>query len=321
MKKVVLVTIVIAILAVLALPTMAATTFEPFISAPIYEVKTSEVEAIGNPQAGFSYLQQDVWQWSASMNEFLKGLPTGIGLMMTAYANVDAGPGCAILGVYASPAELRGSAKITDLVPGHMDLLGRWTTNIPVDRFPGPQCWRFYALIKDGKRKDHTFLVLIHWATKKNKAAFIDRIEYTTARWCGPLPDPLTLTIYMDRAGVGGSSALVYDQMDVADREAEEMRAEQERRAQPKVTTTTTLDYNIQLSIDGQPLSNGVIVINDKVHGDRTIQLDALGMAGMRNAEPGEYHFSTVIDGQTVRGSYVIKSGDKSVEIKLGGGQ
>jgi len=318
-KKVVLVTIVIAILAVLALPTMAATTFEPFISAPIYEVKTSEVMAIANPQAGISYLGQDVWQWSASMNEFLKGLPTGIGACMRIYPNIDADTQ-GILNIYVSPSELFGKARVQDLVPGQRDLQGRWYIDIPIDRFPGPQCWRIYALIKDGKRKDRTVLVVFHWASKKNKTQWVDRIEYTTARWNGDFPDPLTLAIYMRRAGVGGSSAFVYDELDAADREAEEAKAEQERRSKPVVTTTTTLDYNIQLTIDGRPFAGGVIVINDKVHGDRTIQLDALGMAGMRGAEPGEYHFSTNLDGQVVKGSYTINPGHTLALIDLGRG-
>lgn len=172
------------------------------------------------PQADVYYNGQSIYQWGASQAEYLKAVPYGLGVEVVFYPNLDAQTQ-GIEGVYLSMAELSGTLKVLRSDNGNTGLSGvfrcertmdgRYAVRIPIDRFPGPQCLRFYALIKDGKRKEYKFLI-IKWANRSDVVALASRIEYTTAPWPtnAGKPTATQLSALMEKAGVGGSG-LVYD--------------------------------------------------------------------------------------------------------------
>jgi hypothetical protein len=173
------------------------------------------------PQAVFIYEGQIVHQWGASQAEYLKAVPYGLDVEAVFFPNIDAQQQ-AIEGVYMSMAELSGSLKVLRDSNGNTGVAGvyrcertmdgRYAVRIPIDRFQnGPQCLRFYALVKDGKRKEYKFLI-IKWASRTDTVALASRIEYTTAAWPAGAKRPtwLELAAFMEKAGVGGSGP-VYD--------------------------------------------------------------------------------------------------------------
>lgn len=210
----------IMVLALLALVMFTATSgawaITPYVTVTV-DSREKVVVTGAAPQAQFYYMGQPIYQWAASMSEFLKNVPTGLNVEADFYPNLDAAT-LAVDGVYLSFQELsgkldiddKGNANIANVYRCQRGLDGRYLVRIPFDRFPGPQCLRFYALIRDGRRKEYRFLI-INWATKSDVTQLTTRIEYTTSPWpseCAK-PSAVELSNAMDKAGVGGSG-LVY---------------------------------------------------------------------------------------------------------------
>lgn len=308
-KKTVIVFVVLFALAVPAL----GSSFAPGVMLPISRER-SELRGVAAPQAILTWSGQEAWQWSASMDEFLRDLPVNIGCILRVYPNIDADIQ-GINGVFASFAELGDTVRLPSpwLIEAQKDLLGRWYIDVPIDEYRGPRCLRFYAWIKDGKREDHSFLWLIHWARKKDASQLVEKMEYTTSPWAGNDPiNQVEVARMMRRAGVGGSG-LVYDQLLDADSRSQPQPAtttiepEPVRVADPSagpIAAVPGVTYEIVVTMNGRPYTSKdlAIVVKDDKHGDRTFNVPNDGRLAFSGATPGQCQLKVLYRGQPVTG-------------------
>jgi hypothetical protein len=209
------------------------------VSMPIYTAQTSEETQTGQVQIVADYNNCPIWSWDAAETSYLGVLPAGIGMNVKVYPNpLSELP---ILTMAATESELVKNLKINhDKVakcwslsgPGVQNLIrdtsGRFYLNVPLTGTVGTDvhCLRFYALIKDAKRKDHTFLILIHWASKSNKTAMIDTLRFKTEAWPTTIPPtPDKLVELLRRAGNGGNGQVFASLLGVSQQAAQTTNA------------------------------------------------------------------------------------------------
>lgn len=212
----------VVVFAIALLASTKSVKADGWIELNIASSKSSDVHISSGPQAEFWYEELPgnghvrVWTWSLMMDEYLKSLPTGIGLEAKLFVNASAGTN-QILAVYRTGAEIQSKVRIDkhtyeSQTPGFDrcrigEKSGRMVFSVPVDNYTGVAFHRFYVLVKDGKRNDLRLLVL-NIARKRNSTSEVTPVEWTTVPWPGKhRPTKGQLMRWMEQRAVGGEAA------------------------------------------------------------------------------------------------------------------
>lgn len=182
------------------------------VSVPIYREKSSEITATSAPQVTVSWFGTAFWGWDSLMKEYLLP-PRGVGAVLRVFPNIDS-INKKVLGVYMTRAELQES--FVDLRSSELQPLerrdGRFCDNVVLDdESSDPQSRRYYALVQDGKRSDHTLLVLLHWHREKDSSQLVSEFRYMAWEWSGDKPNDVDeIVARMKSMGSGGKPLIEY---------------------------------------------------------------------------------------------------------------
>jgi|GEM_PF-3451473 len=190
------------------------------VSAPVYSSEPSEQIATGDPQFKVDYCNATVWQYDSQMGEYAGVFPTGIGATMKVYPNIDT-KNLPVEAVAVGEAELEKKIEaiydrksdtfhfkpIPGLVELRRDENGRFYAEIPLASGTDIHCLRFYVIVRDAKRKDHTFLLIFHWKSAKPGVGLVNELRFTTEEWPAGCEKPSVeyVTDLLARAGNGGN--------------------------------------------------------------------------------------------------------------------
>ncbi len=198
------------------------------LDGPVYTEQASQQVTSGKVQVQVTYAQAVTWQWDEAETSYLGTFPVGIGATMKVYPNVLAD--MPVVAMVAAQGELekkleysydRRTNTWSFTTPGVLvlkrDAGGRWYLEMPLEVAVGADlhCFRFYALVQDGKRNDkaiNLILFKIKWAGKTNLSAMVDTLRFKTECWPANCSAPSVqyLTDLLRRAGNGGNG-LVFE--------------------------------------------------------------------------------------------------------------
>jgi len=194
---------------------------------PVYTEQASQEVQNGQVQVQVSYLGGIASQWDEAERTYFGTLPVGIGATMKVYPNVLSGQ--PVIAMVAVQSELerkleyrydKKSKTWSFTTPGVIALRrdegGRWYLELPLSAAVGTDihCLRFYALVQDARRNDHSInliLFKIKWVGKGNVSAMTDTLRFKTECWPANVPAPSFqyLTDLLRRAGNGGNGLVL----------------------------------------------------------------------------------------------------------------
>lgn len=229
--------LLISMISMLAITPASAALFgatAAIVDGPVYTEQTSQEVQTGQVQVQIGYLGGIASQWDEAERTYFGTLPVGIGATMKVYPNVLSGQ--PVIAMIAVQGELEKKLeyrydKATKTwcftTPGVIalkrDAGGRWYLELPLNAAVGTDihCFRFFALVQDAKRNDHSLnliLFKIKWVNKDNVSAMVDTFRFKTECWpLGQKPPSLAyLTELLRRAGNGGNG-LVFETLLASD--------------------------------------------------------------------------------------------------------
>ncbi|MCX6808943.1 MAG: hypothetical protein NTW50_04770 [Candidatus Berkelbacteria bacterium] len=199
------------------------------IDLPLLQTTSSETFVFGQLQAQFTYGGENAWAYEKASSEYAGVFPVGIkdkNIVLKVYPNVNSV--LPVLAMAASEAELSKKIEyqydkktqtfsfkeMNGLLPLARDpVSGRYcfTLTLTPEIGTDSHSLRFYALIQDAKKKDHAFLMIFRWTSKKPGIGLVETFQFDTEKWPENWPTP-SLEYFTDlvrRAGCSGHG-LVY---------------------------------------------------------------------------------------------------------------